>query len=165
MWQLVRVVHLGRPLAGLDGTEWVPFHSIPSRTVDSQLRRTACTNYHKHTLLPPDDGLLASLKPVEVQWMNKLKINSASSWFHYAHISRCTVNKTQNTVSYSTVVVLNWCAVSNVTVCCVALGRVREDGGYYKKTWQYISHLNLNLLTFWIELAQDRDRWWALVML
>jgi hypothetical protein len=36
-------------------------------------------------LLPPDDGLLASPKHVEAQWLNKVKINSASGWFHHAY--------------------------------------------------------------------------------
>jgi hypothetical protein len=33
---------------------------------DSQLKPTTHTNCHRYTLLPPDDGLLASLKHVEV---------------------------------------------------------------------------------------------------
>jgi hypothetical protein len=33
---------------------------------DSQIRRTTRTNCHIYTLLPPDDGLLASPKHVEV---------------------------------------------------------------------------------------------------
>jgi hypothetical protein len=36
------------------------------RPADSQLRRTTRTNCHIYTLLPPDDGLLASRKHVEV---------------------------------------------------------------------------------------------------
>jgi hypothetical protein len=56
MRKLVRVVRLSRLSAGL--------------------RRSNCRIY---TSLPPDDGLLASPKHVEVQWLNKLKINSASS--------------------------------------------------------------------------------------
>ena len=31
--------------------------------------------------IPPDDGLHICLKHVEVEWRNKLRINSASSWF------------------------------------------------------------------------------------
>ena len=31
--------------------------------------------------IPPDDGLQICLKHVEVDWWNKLRINSASSWF------------------------------------------------------------------------------------
>jgi hypothetical protein len=34
--------------------------------VGSRLRRTARTNWHIYTLLPPDEGLLASPKHVEV---------------------------------------------------------------------------------------------------
>jgi hypothetical protein len=41
-----------------------------------------------YTLLPPDDGQLASLKHVQLQRLNKLKIISASSWFHYMHNKR-----------------------------------------------------------------------------
>jgi hypothetical protein len=37
-----------------------------SRPADSRLRRTTRTNCHIYTLLPPDDGLLASPKHVEV---------------------------------------------------------------------------------------------------
>jgi hypothetical protein len=66
--------------------------SIPSRPADSRLSRTSRTNCHKYTIRTPDDGLLATPKHVEVHLLNKLKINSASSWFHYTHISRCTVN-------------------------------------------------------------------------
>jgi hypothetical protein len=36
------------------------------RTADSRLRRTTHTNGRIYTLLPPDDGLLASLKHVDV---------------------------------------------------------------------------------------------------
>jgi hypothetical protein len=57
-------------------------------------RATTRTNCCIYTLLPSDDGQLTSPKHVEIQWLNKLKINSASSWFHYTHISRCTFNKT-----------------------------------------------------------------------
>jgi hypothetical protein len=42
-----------------------------------------------YRLLPPDDGLLASPKHVDVQWLNKLKINSASSWFRYTQTKFC----------------------------------------------------------------------------
>jgi hypothetical protein len=31
---------------------------------------------------------------VDAWWQNKLKINSASSWFHHLHMSSCTVNET-----------------------------------------------------------------------
>jgi hypothetical protein len=40
--------------------------SISLRPADSRLRRTTHTNYHIRTLLPPDDGQLASPKHVEV---------------------------------------------------------------------------------------------------
>jgi hypothetical protein len=57
---------------------------------DSRLRRTTRQNCHTqyttYTLLTPDDGLLASLKHVAVKRFNKLKMNSASSWFHYTHL-------------------------------------------------------------------------------
>jgi hypothetical protein len=33
------------------------------------------------------------LKHVEVEWQNKLRINSASSWFYYTDVLRCMVNK------------------------------------------------------------------------
>jgi hypothetical protein len=55
MQQLVRVVRLSQH-----------GRSIPSMSANSQLRRTASTNCHIYTLLPPDDGLLASSKHVEV---------------------------------------------------------------------------------------------------
>jgi hypothetical protein len=59
----------------------------------SRLRRTSRTNYHIYTLLPPDNGLLASPKHVEMYWLSKAKINSASGWFHYTHISRSRSTK------------------------------------------------------------------------
>jgi hypothetical protein len=37
-----------------------------ARAADSRLRRTTCTTCHIYTLLPPDDGKLASPKHVEV---------------------------------------------------------------------------------------------------
>jgi hypothetical protein len=70
--------------------------SNPTWPADSRLRRTTRTNCRIFTLLPPDDGLLASPKHAEVKWLHKLKINSATSWFHYTLISRCTVNETSN---------------------------------------------------------------------
>jgi hypothetical protein len=59
--------------------------SSSGRLVHS-LFSTTRTNCHTYTLLPPDDGLLASPNHVEVQWLNKLNINSAPSWFHYTQI-------------------------------------------------------------------------------
>jgi hypothetical protein len=69
---------------------------IPTRPANSQLRHTTCTSCCIYTLLPPDDGQLASPKHVEVWWLNKLKTNSASSWFHYMRMSRSTFNKNKN---------------------------------------------------------------------
>jgi hypothetical protein len=40
--------------------------TTPTRPADGELRRTTRTNCHICTLLPPDDGLLASPKLVEV---------------------------------------------------------------------------------------------------
>jgi hypothetical protein len=51
-----------------------------------QLRRTTRTNCHIYTLLPPDDGL------------NKLKINSALSWFHYTQVTTKLTNLLQLTI-------------------------------------------------------------------
>jgi hypothetical protein len=45
--------------------------------------RTTGTNCCIYTLLPPDDGQLLMPKYVEAYYLDKLKINSASSWFHY----------------------------------------------------------------------------------
>jgi hypothetical protein len=56
------------------------------RPADSQLKCTIGTNCHICTLLPPDDGLLASPNHVEVLLLNELKINGASSWFRYMQI-------------------------------------------------------------------------------
>jgi hypothetical protein len=75
--QLVQVVCLSQQSAGLT--------SIPSRAAYIRLRRTTRTNCHMYTLLPPDDGQLASPKHVEGKWLSKVKINNASSWFHYGH--------------------------------------------------------------------------------
>jgi hypothetical protein len=67
--------------------------------VENQFRRQSTKTYNTicriYTLLPLDDGQLVSPKHVEVEWLNKLKIKSARIWFHYTHISRCTVNKTK----------------------------------------------------------------------
>jgi hypothetical protein len=53
--QLVHVVRFSWLSADLVGMEWVP------------------------TLLPSDDGQLASAEHVEVQWLNKLKLNTGWS--------------------------------------------------------------------------------------
>jgi hypothetical protein len=56
---------------------------------DSRLRYTARVNCRIYTLLLRDDGQLASPKHVEVDWLNKRKINSATSLFYYTHTLRC----------------------------------------------------------------------------
>jgi hypothetical protein len=48
-----------------------------TRPADSQLKRTTRSICCIYTLLPPDDGQLASPKYVELQLLNKLKINIA----------------------------------------------------------------------------------------
>jgi hypothetical protein len=68
--------------------------SIPTRPADSRLRRTTRTNCCIYALLPHNDGQLASPKHIELYGMIKPKVNSASAWFHYTRLSRCTVNKT-----------------------------------------------------------------------
>jgi hypothetical protein len=66
-------------------------------------RRTPPTAESWRKLLPPDDGLLAITKHVEVWWLNKLKINSASSWFHYTHtLSFLDLNNIQYTWGWNT---------------------------------------------------------------
>jgi hypothetical protein len=45
---------------------WLSAGQVPTRPADSQLRRTTRTNCHIYTLLPPDDGQLASPKHEEV---------------------------------------------------------------------------------------------------
>jgi hypothetical protein len=70
------------PSMGLDTVKLSP---IPSGPADSQPRCTTHTDCHIHALLPPDDGPLACQKHVAVQWLNKLKINSASRWFNDTH--------------------------------------------------------------------------------
>jgi hypothetical protein len=96
------------------------------RQADSQLTSTTRTNYriYDYTLLPPDDGLQASPKHVEVERLNKLKINSASSWFHYAHISRCTVNKLMKKIY----LVLTWVDNNEIRVVLII-------GIYYEVTF------------------------------
>jgi len=51
------------------------------RPTDSQLKSTTRTKLLYIYSLPPDDGLQICPKHVEVDWRNKLRINSASSWF------------------------------------------------------------------------------------
>jgi hypothetical protein len=48
---------------------------------DSQLKSTKRTSCCIYTCIPPENGLKIYTKPVEVDWRNKLRINSASSWF------------------------------------------------------------------------------------
>jgi hypothetical protein len=80
MQQLVCVVRLSWLSTGLDGMVYC----------------------HMCTLLPPDDGLLE-------MWLNKVKINSVSGWFHYTHISRCTVNKIKNELCKIYYWCISWC--------------------------------------------------------
>jgi hypothetical protein len=60
---------------------------------DSQLKRTTRNNCCIYTSLPPDDGQLARPKHVEVLWLDKLKINSASSCFHYTQKKKENLTK------------------------------------------------------------------------
>jgi len=55
--------------------------SVDCLPTDSQLKGTTRTNFCIYTGIPPDDGLQICPKHVEVDWPNKLRINSASSWF------------------------------------------------------------------------------------
>ena len=50
--------------------------SIPTRPTDSELKSTTRTS----CCISPDDGLQICPKHVDVDWRNKLRINSASSW-------------------------------------------------------------------------------------
>jgi hypothetical protein len=45
--------------------------NIPTRLADSRLKRTTRSNCCNYTLLPPDDGQLASPKHVAVYRLNK----------------------------------------------------------------------------------------------
>jgi hypothetical protein len=45
---------------------WMEWNAIPSKPAGSRLRRTTRTSCRIYTLLPPDDGLLANPKHVEV---------------------------------------------------------------------------------------------------
>jgi hypothetical protein len=47
----------------------------------SQHKHMTCTNYCIYRIVPPDDEQQACSKHVEVNYWNKLKLNSASSWF------------------------------------------------------------------------------------
>ena len=65
-----------------------PLHvsGVPTRPTDGQLKGTPLTNcfiyiYIYIYSIPPDDGLQICPKHVDVDWRNKLRINSASSWF------------------------------------------------------------------------------------
>ena len=55
---------------------------LAGRTTDSQLKSTTRTNllYIYHSIAP-DDGLQTCPKNVDVEWRNKLRINSALGWF------------------------------------------------------------------------------------
>jgi hypothetical protein len=56
--------------------------SIPTWPTDIQLKNTTRTNCCIYIYsIPPDDGLQVCPKHVEVDWRNKPRINSASSWF------------------------------------------------------------------------------------
>ena len=55
--------------------------------------------------IPPDDGLQICPKHVEVDWRNKLRINSASSWFS---LHRCIEMHGQQNIKFVFDVTL-WC--------------------------------------------------------
>ena len=62
--------------------------STPTRPTDGQLKSTTRT-----TCISPDDGLQICPKHVEVDWQNKLRINSASSWYSlHRYLFRALVN-------------------------------------------------------------------------
>jgi hypothetical protein len=80
----------------LTGLRW---NSIPTRSTDSQLKSTT------HTIcciyiysIPPDDGLQICLKHIEVYLQNKLRIDSASSWFL---LHRCIKMQGQQNIKFS----------------------------------------------------------------
>jgi hypothetical protein len=71
----------------------------------NQLLHVSCitTAHHQEVftvyvqqLVPPDDRHWVYPKHVEVDCLNKLRVNSASSWFSLQIRSRCTVSKTYN---------------------------------------------------------------------
>ena len=52
-----------------------------NRPTDIQLKSTTHISLLCIYYIPPDDGLQICPKHAEIDWRNKLRINSASSWF------------------------------------------------------------------------------------
>ena len=70
------------------------------RPTDSQLKNTTRTELLYSYSIPPDDGLQICPRHVEVDWSNKLRINSASSWFS---LHRCIEMHGQQNMKFNTV--------------------------------------------------------------
>jgi hypothetical protein len=76
-----------------DNTTWYTIFSLFSRNTSTCLGIASCPSSRSNNVYMQQHvpivayAPLASPKPIEVQWLNKLKINSASSLFHYMHIS------------------------------------------------------------------------------
>ena len=65
----------------------------------SQHKRMTHTNCCMYRVVSPDDEQYACSKHVEVNFLNKWKVNSASYWFLlYGYIPQCTENRTLNLV-------------------------------------------------------------------
>ena len=67
--------------------------------------RQSTEKYNTYRLLymssiPPHDGLQTCSKHVEIEWRNKLRINSASSWFS---LHGCTEMHSQQNIKYRSV--------------------------------------------------------------
>ena len=68
--------------------DWLLAGSFPILPAASQHKRMAYTNCFKHRAIPPDDEKKACSKQVEVNYWNKLKVNSAScSLLLYGYIT------------------------------------------------------------------------------
>jgi hypothetical protein len=71
------------------------------RPTDSQLKSTTSTNCCIYTVYLLMMGLQICPKHAEVDWRNKLKINSASSWFLLHRCVEMQVNKTWNLLKFT----------------------------------------------------------------
>jgi hypothetical protein len=78
---------------------------------DSQLKKNTSQLLNIYSI-PPDDGLQICLKHVEVDWRNKLRIISASSWFS---LHGSIKMHDQQNIKFSTV--LHTCSNSNTMKC------------------------------------------------
>ena len=101
----------------------LPCSSVPTWPADSQLKSIILINLLCIYNIPRDDGLQICPKHVEVDWRNKLSINSASSWFS---LHRLNTKFRPHSIFFNSYGLLNKAlsplnTIKGLKMCCVIL--------------------------------------------